>query len=101
MAELKSAYDAFWKREEATTPKGKITAKATSQELAAANKVRVEIYICNPSAKEVWIALGPTAVKEEGIYLKKEGGAVVITGHEGIISVITTEGEGLVTFAEV
>jgi len=92
---------AFIKAETATTPKGKVTAKATSETLVAANPARVELYVCNPSSKEVWLSLGTPAVKEEGIWLKKEGGAVVIPGYLGIVTLITSEGEGTVTFSEV
>lgn len=91
----------FTKSDTALTAAGSITAKVTTQEISVVNQARTEIYICNPSSKEVWIALGPTAVKEKGIWLKKEGGSAVITGYLGAISLITSEGEGLVTYAEV
>lgn len=93
--------NAFVKAETATTPKGKVTAKATSETLTAANPARVELYVCNPSSKEVWLCLGTPAVKEEGIWLKKEGGQCVISGYLGIVTLITTEGEGTVTFTDV
>lgn len=90
----------------ARSPRGKVTAKATSQTLVKANGNRKCVYITNASAKDVWLAFGSEAKKEEGIYLKAEGGSAVITGsgnegYTGEISVVTTEGEGLVTFAEV
>lgn len=91
-------------RTKSTTAKnsgGKLTAKATSQTLAAANPGRYELYVCNPSTKEVWLALGETATKEQGIWLRKESGSVVISGYTGIVSAVTSEGEGLVTFAEI
>lgn len=86
---------------EATNAKGLKEAKATTQVLLPENGNRVGVYVSNPSAKEVWIALGPTAVKEEGIWLKKETGPIFIQGYNGVISFITTEGEGKVTFAEI
>lgn len=91
---------------QARTPKGKVTAKATSGTLVAENRNRKALYVCNPSAKEVWLALGATAVKEEGIWLKKESGLIVIPGagsegYTGEVALITTEGEGTVTFTEI
>ena len=80
--------------------KGAVTAKAESATLVAANDDRVALYVSNPSAKEVWLALGATATKSEGIWLKKEAGSVVIEGYGGIVSVVTTEGEGTVTYSE-
>lgn len=88
--------------ETAHTPKGKFTAKATSQVLSKAWGARSALYVSNPSAKEVWLALGETAVKEEGIWLKKETATpVVITGYTGPVSCITTAEEGSITFAEI
>lgn len=87
--------------EQAHASKGKVTAKATSGTLVAAWPNRVALYVYNPSSKEVWLALGATAAKEEGIWLKKEGGSAVIEGYTGIVTLVTTEGEGTVTFAEV
>jgi hypothetical protein len=89
-------------RESSNTSKGKVTAKATSGTLAKAYSGRQAIFVCNPSAKEVWLALGETAAKEEGIWLKKEGGTAVIEGgYTGIVTCITSEGEGTITYAEV
>lgn len=101
MAERRVGGVNFVSSDEAASPKGKATAKATSQVLAAANGSRVALVVCNPSSKEVWLALGATAVKEEGIWLKKESGAIVIDFYTGPVSCITTEGEGTVTFSEV
>jgi hypothetical protein len=92
---------AFSKTSEATTPKGKKTAKETSQQLLAANPARVEFTVSNPSSKEVWLSLGETATKEEGIWLKKEGGAYTNTSYTGRVDIVTTEGEGVVAFSEV
>lgn len=84
----------------AHTPKGKVTAKAESKTLLKAWEGRAALWVFNPSAKEVWLALGPTAAKEEGIWLKKESGAVYIEGYRGEVSCVTTEGEGTVTYSE-
>jgi hypothetical protein len=89
------------RRESAKTPAGKVSAKESSETLAKAFPDRKALYVCNPSTKEVWLALGATAVKEEGIWLKKEGGAAVIEDYTGIVTLITTSGEGAVTFTEV
>lgn len=85
----------------AGTAKGKFTAKAESQALLAANEARIALYLANPSGKEVWVALGETAVKEEGIWLKKE--SVLphpILGYTGVVSCITTAEEGSITYVE-
>ena len=90
-------------RESSNNGKGKVTAKATSGTLAKAYSGRQALFVCNPSAKEVWLALGSEATKEEGIWLKKESGTLVIDGglYTGIVTCITTEGEGTITFSEV
>lgn len=82
--------------------KGKVTAKATSGTLVKENLGRKALYVSNPSTKEVWIALGETAAKEEGLWLKKETSLVFpIIGYTGPVTVVTTEGEGTVTYIEV
>jgi hypothetical protein len=87
---------------EATNAKGVKEAKATTQVLLAENGNRVAVFLSNPSSKEVWVSLGPTAAKEEGIWLKKETTLPYpIIGYNGVISFITTEGEGKVTFSEI
>lgn len=89
------------RRADANKSKGKVTAKATSGTLAAANPYRVALYVSNPSSKEVWLALGATATKEEGIWLKKESGSTTLLNYTGIVTCVTTEGEGTITYAEV
>lgn len=82
--------------------KGKLTAKSTeSQVLLPENEKRVGAYVFNPSSKEVWLALGETATKEEGIWLKKEAGSVFIQGYTGPVAVITTSEEGSVSYVEI
>lgn len=76
---------------------GKITAKAESQELSKDARERNCLVITNPSTKDAWLALGTKAVSEEGIYLKKEGGAFVCDFYTGPVSVV---GEGNITFSE-
>lgn len=89
------------RRPEANKPKGKVTAKESSGTLAAANPYRVELSVSNPSTKDVWLALGPAAGKEEGIWLKKESGTVTILNYTGEVTCITTEGEGTIAYVEV
>lgn len=101
MTETRTGNYAIRQSDTATTGAGQKTAKATTEELAAANPNRVALIVCNPSAKEVWLGLGTSAVKEKGIYLKKEGGSVIIDFWLGAVHVITTEGEGVVSFTEV
>ncbi|HET7455385.1 MAG TPA: hypothetical protein VFJ76_07690 [Solirubrobacterales bacterium] len=86
---------------EAKTSKGKKVVKAESQTLVGANENRVSLSVFNPSSKEVWLACGSTATKEEGIWLKKESGSIVINDYGGPVSCVTTEGEGTITFVEV
>lgn len=77
---------------------GKLTAKSESQELTKdSTGERTVLVITNPSAKDAWLALGTKAVSEEGIYLKKEGGAFVCDFYTGPVSVV---GEGNITYAE-
>jgi hypothetical protein len=85
----------------AKTPKGKVSAKTESKELIAANRDRAGLVVTNGSTVDVWLALGATAAAEEGIYLKAEGGSIVIDFYSGAISVITKSGEGVITYAEV
>ena len=77
---------------------GKLTAKAESQELVKDNRGRIAVVITNSGTTDAWLALGAKAVSEEGIYLKKEGGAIVIDFYTGPISVV---GEGNIGYAEV
>ena len=86
---------------EATNAKGKKTVKATTEELLPENKNRIGVWISNPSGKEVWLAFGPTAAKEEGIWIKKETGPIFLYGYNGPISCITTAEEGSITFCEI
>lgn len=85
----------------AKTSKGKVTAKTSSETLVAANENRVALYITNIGASNVFLALGATAVAEEGIMLVKEGGSAEIVNYSGAVSVITKTGESIVGFSEV
>lgn len=80
----------------------KFTAKATTQVLLEENKARIAIFLANPSAKEVWVTLGATATKEQGIWLKKESVLPFpIVGYLGVVSCITTAEEGSIVVSEV
>lgn len=85
----------------AKQPKGKVTAKTESKTLIAANKRRLIAFVTNSGGKDVWLALGPTAVAEEGIKLVATTGAAVIEAYSGEIACVTKEGESVVSFAEV
>lgn len=85
----------------AAQPKGKATIGTASAELLAANRKRIAVYITNRGANRVWLALGPTAAKEEGILLNPEGGAAVIDDYTGVISAVAEGASNLVTFSEV
>lgn len=91
----------FTTSDTATTPKGKLKAKSESQTLVAANPARVECFICNNGENSVFLALGATAVANEGIRLNKEGGSVVIAGYLGVISVITASTEVETCYSDV
>lgn len=101
MSETRTNPNALAQSNVATAGKGKKAVKETSATLVTENLHRVELYVCNPSSKEVWLALGEAATKEEGIWLKKEGGSVVIPGWLGLVACITTEGEGSITYTEI
>lgn len=89
------------RRPEAETPAGAVTAKAESATLAEADPNRAALYVTNDGANVVYLALGATAVKNKGIRLNAEGGAVVIDNYTGVVSVVTASGESVVTFSEV
>lgn len=86
---------------EATTPASNFTAKTESKTLAEANPARVALYVTNDGEKTVYLACGATAVKNKGIRLNKEGGAVVIDNYFGIVTAVTAESESVVCFTEI
>lgn len=81
--------------------KGKLTAKTESKEVGKENQDRIALIITNGGAKDAWLALGSAAVAEEGIYLKKEGGAWENVVFTGPVFAITKEGETNLSYAEV
>lgn len=91
----------FGSSPEAVTPAGALTAKTESQTLSASNPGRIALYVTNNGAKDVWLALGSTAVAEKGIKLVATTGSAVIDNYSGVVSFISKEGESLVTFAEI
>lgn len=92
---------AFAKTNEAKTPKSKVTAKTENQTLAADNENRIELIVSNVGTKDAFLACGATAAADEGVYLKKEGGSVIIVGYTGVVACITKEGESVLSFSEV
>lgn len=93
--------DGAKRRTEAVTPAGSIKAKTESQTLAVANKIRVVLKVTNDGGKKVYLAYGPTAVKEKGIPLNAEGGSATIDEYTGIVTVVTAAEESVVCFVEV
>lgn len=80
---------------------GAVKAKNESQTLVAANPSRVAVYVTNDGEKTVYLAFGATAVKNEGIRLLKGDPPLRIADYTGVISVVTAEGEAVVSFVEV
>jgi len=86
----------------AKTPKGKITAKTESKELAKENLDRIELVITNEGSKNIWLAFGgKEAVAKEGPFMKAETGSFNIGSFTGPVHVITAEGESNVTYGEI
>jgi hypothetical protein len=85
----------------AAQPKGKASIGTSSSELLASNRKRIAAYITNRGASRVWLALGASAAKEEGILLNPEGGSAVIDNYTGQIAAIAEGASNLVTFSEV
>jgi hypothetical protein len=83
------------------TAAGFVKAKTESQTLIAANEARIAAYITNDGEKTVYLALGATAVKNEGIRLLKGDPPLCIASYGGAISVVTAEGESIVAFSEI
>jgi hypothetical protein len=88
-------------RSKATKGKGKVLAKTESQVVVEENKERITLYLTNSGANDAWVALEKTAVAEEGIYLKKEGGAATVTDYSGAVGVCTGTGTANIGFCEV
>jgi hypothetical protein len=62
----------------------------------------VEVTICNDHATQVvYLALGATAVANQGIRLSAAGGSYTTSAFTGAINAIATGAGTVVTFAEV
>lgn len=85
----------------AKDPSGAVKAKTESQTLIAANRDRVCAYITNDGEKTVYLGLGATAVKNEGIALAKGSAPFKLEGYTGVVSVVTASEESVVAFSEV
>lgn len=86
---------------EARVPKGKVTAKTASVELAKANQDRIELIVTNEGGNDVWLSLGTAAVAKEGPYLVSKTGTWNTSSYSGAVFVITSTGESNVTFSEI
>jgi hypothetical protein len=81
---------------------GAVTVGAASAQIVAANDARVEVTICNDHATQVvYLALGATAVANQGIRLNAAGGSYTTSSFTGAINGIATGAGTVVTFAEV
>lgn len=100
MAERRTAAVSFVTTNEAANPKGKKTATTSSAKLVGANESRVALVVCNDGTNAVYLALGGTATKEEGIRLNKEGGTHIIDYYWGEVTCVTATGESNVCWAE-
>ena len=85
----------------ARVPKGKLTIKTESKELAKASGDRLKLIVTNEGEKGVWLALGGTAAAKEGIPLAAKGVPFVLEGYSGAVSVIAEEGESNVCYVEI
>jgi hypothetical protein len=86
---------------EARVSKGTFKAVESSKTLVKANQDRLALYVCNDSTATVYLALGATAAKSEGIRLNKEGGSVVIDNYSGEVTCFAAAAEAVLTFSEV
>lgn len=100
MAEITTFEKAFVKRAEAKTPKGKVTVGEASVEVVPANPSRVCLTVCNESTAKIWLAKGPTAAKEEGIFLIKEGSPLIMEDYNGVVTAIASAAASNLTFSE-
>src|SRR4051812_32478031 len=87
----------------AFTPATSASVGAASVQLAAANKSRVEITICNDHATQVvYLSLGSAAaVVNQGIRLNAAGGSYTTSAYLGAIQAIATGAATTVTITEI
>lgn len=99
---LKTGATAHAQRGTANDPNGAATIGGSSAEVVPANDARCEVTVCNTHAtQDAFLSLGATAVLNEGIFLKADGGSYSTGAYTGAINAIA-EGAGTVlTFVDV
>lgn len=86
----------------AKTPTSSVSVGTSSTQVAAANGARVELFLCNDHATQtVYLALGATAVANQGIRLNAGGGSIVLSSFTGVVNAIATGASTNVTVCEV
>lgn len=86
----------------ATEGAGSVSVGTSSVQVAAANRARVEITICNDHASQVvYLGLGEAAVANKGVRLNAAGGSYTTRSFTGAINAIATGASTTVTFVEV
>lgn len=86
----------------AKTPVSAVTVGASDTLIVAANTARTEVTICNDHATNVlYLALGGTAVVNQGIRVNAAGGSYTTNAFSGAIRGIATGAGTVVTLSEV
>lgn len=85
--------------DEAMTPRGVLVMSGASQSLVLRSPMRQTLLVSNhAAANPIFLALGPTAVANQGIRLNA-GQSLPISGYTGVVSVIGTAAD-VVGFVE-
>ena len=74
-----------------------VSVTTSSTEILAANTARKWCFLTNIGNKDVWIAIGQTAVGSRGLLLRKQGGSLALTAQlmsTEAINGITSAGTG-------
>ena len=88
--------------EKAKESLGQFKALTESKTVVKENLNRRQLHLANPSAKDIYLALGPTAEAKKGIWLKKESVyPYPIEGYTGPVTCIGAEAAEFVVFTEV
>ena len=80
---------------------GKVGVGITSTVVRVANGDRNNIVLVNDSSRDIYLSKSSTAVLNEGILLRKRGGAAVIGDYLGEISAITDIAGSNLTVCEI
>ncbi len=70
----------------------KITVASASTSVVSSNTNRNRVILVNDSSEAIYLALGATAVMNEGIRLNANGGSLIETEYTGVISAICSSG---------